>query len=104
MVKNCYICARKLLGRFEYDHFPIPKRAGGDHVLPICISCHDGKDRYPLHKWDICEAYNSLHNLWNNSSTEERIILCKLISAACDSSHMEAYLKEKHRIKQNEYN
>jgi|ETNvirnome_2_300_1030623.scaffolds.fasta_scaffold13766_2 hypothetical protein len=83
-MKECYICKRKLLGRFEKDHFPKPKRAGGKDVYPICISCHDAKDRMSLRSWDIDEAFKSMHNLWNNGTTEERILLAKIISLACD--------------------
>ena len=86
-LKKCYICRRKLLGRFEKDHFPKPKRAGGTIVQPICVSCHDAKDRVSVGSWDIDEAFMGMHNLWENSTTEERILLAKIISMACDVAY-----------------
>jgi len=51
---TCYYCGvllTKDCSDREDDHFPIPKAAGGKETVPICISCHNMKDRYPLVEW-----------------------------------------------------
>ena len=48
---NCFYCDRFLSPRHEPDHFPIPRRAGGIATVPVCIDCHDLKDRFPLFSW-----------------------------------------------------
>lgn len=30
---------------FQFDHFPIPRNAGGTKTVPACFHCHNMKDR-----------------------------------------------------------
>jgi hypothetical protein len=45
---RCCFCGSPLSSRHEHDHFPRPARHGGDQVFPICLNCHDLKDRMDL--------------------------------------------------------
>ena len=51
--ETCFYCSRFVSPRHEHDHFPIPRRAGGSSTVPVCIDCHDLKDRYPLFSWPV---------------------------------------------------
>lgn len=81
---TCYICASKLRNRGEMDHFPLPKRHGGMVVMPICVNCHDDKDRRQF-KLDDDDGFNAALGLWNKASTEERIVLAKIYTLLLDS-------------------
>ena len=48
---DCFYCGRFLSPRHEHDHFPVPRRAGGEATVAVCIDCHDLKDRFPLEAW-----------------------------------------------------
>lgn len=49
---RCYYCDRALvLLRHEHDHFPVPRSAGGDLVVPACLDCHELKDQFGLYGW-----------------------------------------------------
>lgn len=48
---RCTYCDQALSPRHEHDHFPVPKSLGGTDVVPVCLSCHDLKDRVPITKW-----------------------------------------------------
>jgi hypothetical protein len=50
---ECHFCDMPLSKRHEHDHFPTPLFAGGTEVVPICLNCHDLKDRIPLSYWSI---------------------------------------------------
>lgn len=43
--------------RHEHDHFPVPKAAGGKEVVPVCLNCHDLKDRTLFADWDLELVY-----------------------------------------------
>lgn len=47
----CYYCRVPLPTRHEHDHYPMPERAGGKRVVPVCLTCHDLKDRASLKQW-----------------------------------------------------
>lgn len=48
---RCYFCDALIAGSNEVDHFPIAERHGGKLTVPICLSCHDMKDRFCLKDW-----------------------------------------------------
>lgn len=48
---ECFYCGLALSKRHEHDHFPVPARAGGRHVVPACYNCHDLKDRMAVAEW-----------------------------------------------------
>lgn len=50
---TCFYCRAPLSPRHEHDHFPTPKRAGGDDTVPTCLNCHDFKDRLSLNEWPV---------------------------------------------------
>lgn len=75
---SCYICGRVLHGRHELDHFPVSKCIGGESVLPICLQCHEEKDRTPLMKWDATSAFTAMSGLWSKASATERLFMAKV--------------------------
>ena len=80
---KCYVCSSALRSRGEMDHFPIPKRLGGAKVMPICINCHDEKDRH-FFKLDSEEAFESTMSLWVKANTQERIVLARMYTLILD--------------------
>ena len=48
---TCFYCRAVVRANAEYDHFPIPRSAGGSILVPACISCHDMKDRTRPRDW-----------------------------------------------------
>jgi hypothetical protein len=92
---KCYVCSAPVRSRGEMDHFPIPKRLGGTKVMPICINCHDDKDRHQF-KIDSEDGFNCALSLWEKATTEERIMLAKLYTILLDQvSFIERYLENK---------
>jgi hypothetical protein len=50
--ETCHFCDALLASdNIEYDHFPVPRRAGGTEVVAACITCHDMKDRFLQEDW-----------------------------------------------------
>lgn len=47
----CFYCGVPLEGRHDHDHFPVPWRFGGRHVVPACVRCHQLKDIVAFYKW-----------------------------------------------------
>jgi hypothetical protein len=47
----CFYCDATLSPRHEHDHFPIAKRHDGESTVPVCLNCHDLKDRIPSNNW-----------------------------------------------------
>lgn len=78
IVRQCYICDRVLHGRFENDHFPTPKSMGGKITMPICLSCHDDKDRTLFGNWNPSATFAAMVSLWSSASREERLLLAKM--------------------------
>lgn len=48
---RCYYCEMYLSTRHEHDHFPLQWTYGGEGTVPVCVNCHDLKDRLPLERW-----------------------------------------------------
>jgi hypothetical protein len=48
----CVYCDAMLATRHEHDHMPVPKRARGEVSVPVCLNCHDLKDRSDVRDWD----------------------------------------------------
>ena len=83
----CYICSSELRSRGEMDHFPMAKRHGGTKVLPICLNCHDDKDRQQF-KLDSEEGFTSAMSLWRKANMRERIILAKFYTIMLDQGRL----------------
>ncbi len=43
--QTCVYCTMPLAPSHEHDHFPFPKRHGGDTTVCVCTNCHTLKDR-----------------------------------------------------------
>lgn len=50
---RCYYCEMYLSTRHEHDHFPLQWTYGGEGTVPVCVNCHDLKDRVSLTKWPL---------------------------------------------------
>jgi hypothetical protein len=61
---QCFYCERAL-DRHEHDHYPVPRRRRGNDVVPICLVCHDLKDRIFLSNWAEEARVSAVHELAN---------------------------------------
>jgi hypothetical protein len=52
---QCFFCERAL-DRHEHDRYPVTRRRDGKDTVPICLVCHDLKDRIFLSNWDEARA------------------------------------------------
>ena len=78
-MNRCYICDAPAQ---ERDHFPVSKSLGGTTTFPICLKCHDDKDRATVDKWDPAIFHASLLGLWSKATPEERLTLAKIFHIA----------------------
>ncbi|OBB21103.1 hypothetical protein A5761_03060 [Mycolicibacterium setense] len=60
---ECFYCGNPLSMRHEHDHFPVPARAGGNHVVPACYNCHDLKDRVQVGDWPVSATFMAVLDL-----------------------------------------
>lgn len=76
----CFYCDGLVARRSQSlgDHFPIPKRFGGDVIVPCCESCHDMKDRFRLEDWPV-EWVSRAISEFPKLSREARIFFAKII-------------------------
>ena len=80
---SCFYCSRRLTGRHEHDHYPIPDRAGGTETVPVCIDCHDLKDRIPLANWPA----DVLDKAVGEAGPLGRLLIAKLAALIHDAEH-----------------
>jgi len=52
-----------LSSRHEHDHFPIQWVFGGEGIVPVCVNCHDLKDRIPVSNWPYGAAIASFEEV-----------------------------------------
>lgn len=85
---TCFYCEAPLSARHEHDHFPLPKRAGGEATVPTCLNCHDLKDRMLLRDWRV----DVLVEAMKQAGPLGRILLAKLsaMHADCEASQERA--------------
>ena len=74
-------------GRRELHHFPIPKRHGGTHTVPLCSACHDLVDRTPLDEWPADFQATAWQSMWASMSREGRLFFMKCVSLMVDYLH-----------------
>lgn len=79
----CFYCGALVSGSGIGDHFPLPKRHGGEATVPCCVSCHDMKDRFPLDPWPV-EWISKICSDFPALSRETRIFLAKSMSLYSD--------------------
>ena len=87
----CYYCDAPLNRRVEYDHFPIPIRHGGKDVVPVCITCHDLKDRYRIENWSIenlSKAMEDLNRVWQDLGRDGRLFIAKGLISILDATNI----------------
>lgn len=76
---RCAYCNAVLSSRHEHDHMPVPARAGGVETVPVCINCHDLKDRMQPAAWNAPELLEQLEN----TPPMVRILVAKLLGDLC---------------------
>ena len=81
--ERCIYCDGVLATRHEHDHFPVPKRSGGEATVCACINCHDIKDRQLLRDWPV-STWPALMETWRALPTEGRIFLAKAAALLSD--------------------
>jgi len=77
---RCTFCERELPARHEHDHFPVPFRAGGVEKYPICIECHDLKDRISVRNWPFGLGTDAFKEL----GPAGRIFVAKILALLYD--------------------
>lgn len=71
----CHACGQLTVkGNTELHHFPIPKRLGGEAMIPLCNTCHDMVDRINLEEWPV----ESLVEAWEGIPLMGRLMILKL--------------------------
>ena len=79
---SCFYCNAVLSPRHEHDHFPIPARHGGETTVPVCINCHDMKDRVPLKDWPVSLVLEG----WEGMSPAGRMLAAKTYAVLLDQT------------------
>ena len=82
---TCHVCERYT--RCDMDH-PIPQRIGGTATIPLCLTCHDMKDRLPLEKWDPVQAERGFASMWGGLPADGRLMLLKMFSIVAEANHL----------------
>lgn len=83
---ECFYCRMPLGGFHEHDHAPIPARHGGVDTLPVCVNCHNLKDRLPLSNLPVELMFQALAEC----GPVGRIFLAKTFAIAQDLEAEEA--------------
>lgn len=76
----CAYCDAALSTRHEHDHFPVPRRHGGEDLVPVCLNCHDLKDRINFSDWDVGEAWAAV----SQSPPVVKLLCAKLVQRYFD--------------------
>lgn len=66
------------------DHFPVPKRHGGNETVPCCKECHSLKDRIKLDDWNSI-MLGKIAADFPKFNRETRIFLAKAIALFQDA-------------------
>lgn len=75
---HCFYCEQPLVHRHEHDHFPVPRAAGGEQLVPACLDCHDLKDRYTLFAWPekaVIEAMYGILAILDNEDVADIVLI-----------------------------
>ncbi len=81
--KVCFYCDATLSPRHEHDHWPTAKRHGGVLRVPICLNCHDLKDRIALADWPNDLALRA----FAESGPLGRLFIAKCTALFADYNH-----------------
>jgi hypothetical protein len=88
-VLRCFYCNCLISNDIlQQDHFPMPKCAGGDTLVPCCTSCHDMKDRFSLKEWPV-EWFVVVAAEFPVLRRETKIFLAKCMRIMADLEAME---------------
>jgi hypothetical protein len=110
--ETCYYCGAPIAASGgERDHFPRPKRNGGEETVPACLPCHNMKDRMSFKNWPIewavikedalrailehwkSEDFEGLvaysMDAWSGLQRHERLWLAKALAKLSDHVHGE---------------
>lgn len=74
----CFYCDQPLSSRHEHDHFPIPKDVGGTMTRPVCVNCHDLKDRMALDSLSWFALAGRMQSEWGNMPPATRIFVARM--------------------------
>lgn len=73
---TCVYCGQAIEGKHEHDHAPVPKRHGGEQIMPCCVACHNAKDRLGRAFWDG----EVLRSAFEDCGTGGRILIASMIA------------------------
>lgn len=77
---KCWYCEFPFFGKHEHDHVR-PKRHEGESIVPICMNCHNLKDRTVLEDWPLATVFNALLSV---PAGPARVLLAKLYGLGLD--------------------
>ena len=72
---RCTYCDAPLPTRYESDHFPAPRPAGGRNLVPSCMNCPELKVRTPLENWD----QDAAEQAWSRLPFRVWLIACWMV-------------------------
>jgi hypothetical protein len=83
--RNCFYCdAVYVVSKSAPgDHFPVPKRYGGEITVPCCRECHSLKDRTSIGEWNFQMASKVISD-FPKLSRESRIFFAKMMTLVLD--------------------
>jgi hypothetical protein len=92
---TCFYCGNTAAKRHEHDHYPVPARAGGAHVVPACYNCHDLKDRVRLCDWNVSDYVMAAWELFGVLGVEAHAMSREVLTdpAECSSVMFAAILR-----------
>lgn len=76
----CFYCEATLSPRHEHDHWPTAARHGGTHTVPICVNCHDLKDRTAMNNVPVDVWFKA----FKESGPLGRILIARASSVLAD--------------------
>ena len=76
---TCFYCDQPLSSRHEHDHFPVTKLMGGVRTVPVCINCHDLKDRMGMDTMSWFALAGRMEAEWPNMGPATRIFVARLM-------------------------
>jgi len=80
--RQCFYCGATV-GDLQADHFPVPKRNGGETTVWCCDVCHKMKDTITFKNWSA-DWLGAVIADFPKMGRETRLLLAKVMQVASD--------------------
>lgn len=88
--ETCFYCGALVAKNDrEYDHFPVPREAGGVDVVCSCRTCHSMKDRFTLDSWPA-EWISAIVAQFPSLNRETKLYIAKMLSVGAAISRKDS--------------